>query len=100
MTDELKQCPFCNGDPLSLEVDQVYETNAYCPNCDYSIDIDTFKSRPIEATLRAQLAEAEKVLERIIQIDRIVRGKLLSDSDCINMANIARVYFENKEAGK
>ena len=70
--DELKPCPFCGSknttlDYFEISCSQELGTLVFCGDCgSYSTSIDRWNTRPIEDALRAQLAERDALIERLV----------------------------------
>ena len=65
MSDELKPCPFCGGDP-SASTERVgnstWLTFVRCGPCAFDMQMSKWNRRPIEDALRAELEEAREAI--------------------------------------
>jgi Lar family restriction alleviation protein len=69
---ELKPCPFCGSDEVTVEIRRWQDSEGYwdkmiwveCPYCN-GLKPEKWNTRPIEAALRARVAELEADAERL-----------------------------------
>ncbi len=79
MNDELKPCPFCGGDFYFHEIEETGIEVRHNPIGDCPIEpllgwyytkeiaLKTLNTRPLEASLRSQLAEAQAEIKRLTE---------------------------------
>jgi hypothetical protein len=56
---ELKRCPFCGGEKVSIQ-DVEFTDQVDCENCGYITSPSRWNTRPIEDELNARIKELEE----------------------------------------
>lgn len=85
MSDELKACPTCKGEPKIYKVGgwyklQCIECLTTTPECFTEAEaIELWNTRPLEDALLADKERAEAMVERMIDAGRIIDGNYYGD---------------------
>ena len=114
---ELRECPFCGKDDgLKCEKSDRNQVTLRCRNCGFgyvqkvirqdtdwltNAMIEHWNTRPLEDSLRADLARLRELLVEVVEYDRAIRGDLSEKGWRVKMNNwndvLSRIQSELKE---